>query len=93
MTRRHFLQTAASTILSMGFGGLFSSPGAEAHTHDVRHLRQIVTRDPGRTHMIQWDSPRLLTSARVEVRRTGAHAQTDIYFPAYTYFAMDGSVQ
>lgn len=93
MTRRHFLQTAASTILSMGFGGLFSSPGAEAHTHDVRHLRQIVTRDPGRTCMIQWDSPRLLTGARVEVRRTGAYAQTDIYFPAYTYFAMDGSVQ
>lgn len=92
MTRRHFLQTAASTILTMGFGGLFPSRSASAHTHDVRHLRQIVTHTPRRTRMIQWDSPRPLADVRIEV--CGADApHTDTYFPAYTYFTMDGTEQ
>ncbi len=93
MTRRHFLQTAAHTILTMGFGGLFPSGSAAAHTHNIRHLRQIVTHTPRRTRMIQWDSPHLLPDARVEVRGTGSHERPHVYTPAYTALVMDEQEQ
>lgn len=93
MTRRHFLQTAASAFLTMGLGGLFSSRSAQAHTREIRRLRQIVTRDPRATRMIQWDSENLLADARVEVRPSGAHAHIDIYMPSHTYFDIDNAPQ
>lgn len=91
MTRRSFLQTAMSAILSMGFGGLFSSRSAAAATENIRHLRQIVTTQPMQTRMITWDSPQLLQDVRVEVSR--ADGKTDAYAPAYRYLAMDGETQ
>ena len=84
MTRRHFLQTAASAVLSMGLGGLFSSHHAEAHMHEIKYLRQIVTHDPQTTRMIQWDSESLLPDVRVEVRPSGTHTHVDIYIPILT---------
>ena len=91
MTRRSFLQTAMSTIFTMGFGGLFSSRSAHAGADSIRHLRQIVTAHPARTRMIQWDSPQLLQDVRVEVSR--ADGKTDAYAPAYRYLMMDGEIQ
>ena len=94
MTRRAFLQTAVDTILAMGFGSLFSSPPASAAADHVRHLRQIVTAQPERTRMIQWDSPELLQNVRVELChdiKTGS--ADEIFSPAYRYFAMDGEAQ
>ena len=91
MTRRSFLQTAMSTILSMGFGGLFSSHHAAAAAENIRHLRQIVTEQPDRTRMIAWDSPQLLQDVRVEVSRAGG--KTDTYAPSYRYLMMDDEVQ
>ena len=91
MTRRSFLQTAMSTIFTMGFGGLFSSRSAHADADSIRHLRQIVTAHPARTRMIQWDSPQLLQDVRVEVSR--ADGKTDAYAPAYRYLMMDGEIQ
>ena len=90
MTRRSFLQTAMSTILTMGLGGLFSSRAAAA-ADNIRHLRQIVTTQPMQTRMIAWDSPQLLQDVRVEVSR--ADGKTDAYAPAYRYLAMDGETQ
>ncbi|ANR71636.1 metallophosphoesterase [Selenomonas sp. oral taxon 126] len=91
MTRRSFLQTAMSAILTMGFGGLFSSRSAAAAAENIRHLRQIVTTQPMQTRMIAWDSPQLLQDVRVEVSR--ADGKTDAYAPAYRYLAMDGETQ
>ena len=93
MTRRHFLQTAASAVLSMGLGGLFSSHHVEAHMHEIKYLRQIVTHDPQTTRMIQWDSESLLPDVRVEVRPSGTHTHVDIYIPSYTYFDIDDAPQ
>ena len=93
MTRRHFLQTAASAVLSMGLGGLFSSHHAAAYTHEIKYLRQIVTHDPQTTRMIQWDSESLLPDVRVEVRSAGMHTHADIYIPSYTYFDIDDTAQ
>ena len=91
MTRRTFLQTAAKTILTMGFGGLFSSRSAHAAADGIHHLRQIVTANPARTRMIQWDSPQLLQNVRVELR--SPHKQVESLIPAYTYLSMDDEVQ
>ena len=91
MTRRSFLQTAMSTILSMGFGGLFSSRSAAAAAENILHLRQIVTAQPEKTVMIQWDSPQLLQNVRVELR--SPHKQVESLIPAYTYLSMDDEVQ
>ena len=90
MTRRSFLQTAAKAILTMGFGGLFSSRSAHAATNGIYHLRQIVTACPELTRMIQWDSLQLLQNVRVEVH---ANEQTTQHIPAYRYFAMDDEAQ
>ena len=91
MTRRSFLQTAMSSILSMGFGGLFSSRPAAAAAENIRHLRQIVTAQPDRTRMIAWDSPQLLENVCVELRRADGKAEQ--YVPAYRYLSMDGETQ
>ena len=91
MTRRSFLQTAMSAILSMGFGGLFSSRPAAAAAENIRHLRQIVTAQPMQTRMIAWDSPHLLQDVRIEVSRAGG--KTDAYAPTYRYLMMDDEVQ
>ena len=91
MTRRSFLQTAMSTILSMGFGGLFSSRSAAAAAENILHLRQIVTAQPEKTVMIQWDSPQLLQNVHVEVSRVGG--KTEQYAPVYRYLSMDGETQ
>ena len=91
MTRRSFLQTAMSAILSMGFGGLFSSRPASAAAENIRHLRQIVTAQPMQTRMIAWDSPHLLQDVRIEVSRAGG--KTDAYAPAYRYLMMDDEGQ
>ena len=91
MTRRTFLQTAAKTILTMGFGGLFSSRSAHAAADGIHHLRQIVTANPARTRMIQWDSPQLLQNVRVELR--SPRKQVESLIPAYTYLSMDDEVQ
>ena len=91
MTRRSFLQTAMSAILSMGFGGLFSSRPAAAAAENIRHLRQIVTAQPMQTRMIAWDSPHLLQYVRIEVSRAGG--KTDAYAPTYRYLMMDDEVQ
>ena len=91
MTRRTFLQAAAKTILTMGFGGLFSSRSAHAAADGIHHLRQIVTANPARTRMIQWDSPQLLQNVRVELR--SPHKQVESLIPAYTYLSMDDEVQ
>lgn len=90
MTRRLFLQTAMSSILTMGFGGLFSSHVAAAD--GIHHLRQIITAQPARTRMIQWDSPQLLEHVRIELRQ-GANGPIEHFTPAYTYFAMDDEEQ
>ncbi|WP_106627043.1 metallophosphoesterase family protein [Selenomonas massiliensis] len=91
MTRRTFLQTAAKTILTMGFGGLFSSRSAHAATDGIQHLRQIVTAQPARTRMIQWDSPQVLENVCVELR--DVRGQVERRIPAYTYLSMDDEVQ
>lgn len=91
MTRRSFLQTAMSAILSMGFGGLFSSRPAAAAAENIRHLRQIVTAQPMQTRMIVWNSPHLLQDVRIEVSRAGG--KTDAYAPTYRYLMMDNEVQ
>ena len=91
MTRRSFLQNAAKTILTMGIGGFFSSH-ASAGSHGIQHLRQIITANPAHTRMIQWDSPHLRDTARVELRH-GETGAADCFYPAYTYFAMDGEAQ
>ncbi len=91
MTRRSFLQTAAKTIFTMSFGGLFSSRSAHAAADGIHHLRQIVTANPARTRMIQWDSPQLLQNVRVELR--SPHKQVESLIPAYTYLSMDDEVQ
>ena len=91
MTRRSFLQTAMSAILSMGFGGLFSSRSAAAAAENIRHLRQIVTTQPMQTRMIAWDSPQLLENVYVELRHADGKAEQ--YVPAYRYLAMDGETQ
>ena len=91
MTRRSFLQAAAKTIFTMSFGGLFSSRSAHAAADDIHHLRQIVTANPARTRMIQWDSPQLLQNVRVELR--SPHKQVESLIPAYTYLSMDDEVQ
>ena len=91
MTRRSFLQAAAKTIFTMGFGGLFSSRSAHAAADGIHHLRQIVTANPARTRMIQWDSPQLLQNVRVELR--SPHKQVESLIPAYTYLSMDDEVQ
>ena len=90
MTRRSFLQTAISSILTMGLGGLFV-PHAAAGAKDIRHLRQIVTAQPAKTRMIQWDSPQQLENVRIEQRDSRGHI--DRRTPAYTYLSMDGEVQ
>jgi hypothetical protein len=90
MTRRTFLQSAAKTILTMGFGGLFSSRSASAAV-GIRHLRQTVTAHPAKTRMIQWDSPQLLGKTCVELRNM--RGEVTQFIPAYTYLAMDGEVQ
>ena len=91
MTRRSFLQAAAKTIFTMSFGGLFSSRSAHAAADGIHHLRQIVTANPARTRMIQWDSPQLLQNVRVELR--SPHKQVESLIPAYTYLSMDDEVQ
>lgn len=91
MTRRSFLQAAAKTIFTMSFGGLFSSRSAHAAADGIHHLRQIVTANPARTRMIQWDSPQLLQKVRVELR--SPHKQVESLIPAYTYLSMDDEVQ
>lgn len=91
MTRRSFLQTAMSTILTMGFGGLLSSRSAAAAAENIRHLRQIVTTQPMQTRMIAWDSPQLLENVYVELRHADGKAEQ--YVPAYRYLAMDGETQ
>ena len=91
MTRRTFLQAAAKTIFTMSFGGLFSSRSAHAAADGIHHLRQIVTANPARTRMIQWDSPQLLQNVRVELR--SPHKQVESLIPAYTYLSMDDEVQ
>ena len=91
MTRRSFLQTAMSAILSMGFGGLFSSRSAAAAAENIRHLRQIVTTQPMQTRMIAWDSPQLLENVCVELRRADGKAEQ--YIPTYRYLSMDDEVQ
>ena len=90
MTRRSFLQSAAKTILTMGFGGLFAPRSAFA-ADGIQHLRQIVTVHPAKTRMIQWDSPQQLENVRVELRDSTGHIDRTI--PAYTYLAMDDEVQ
>ena len=90
MTRRHFLQTALQSILTMGLGGLFSSRAAAA-ADGIRHLRQIITAQPSSTRMIQWDSPQLLQNVRVEVHAN--EQTTQHHIPAYRYFAMDDEAQ
>ena len=91
MTRRSFLQAAAKTIFTMSFGGLFSSRSAHAAADGIHHLRQIVTANPARTRMIQWDSPQLLQNVHVELR--SPHKQVESLIPAYTYLSMDDEVQ
>ena len=90
MTRRSFLQTAISSILTMGLGGLFV-PHAAAGAKNIRHLRQIVTAQPAKTRMIQWDSPQQLENVRIEQRDSRGHI--DHRTPAYTYLSMDDEVQ
>ena len=92
MTRRFFLQAAANTILTMGFGGLFSSRYYAAAARVVRHLRQTVTAAPRLTRMIQWDSPYLPAEVSIEVRRRTA-GRTERISPSYTYLDMDGETQ
>ena len=91
MTRRSFLQAAAKTIFTMSLGGLFSSRSAHAAADGIHHLRQIVTANPARTRMIQWDSPQLLQNVRVELR--SPHKQVESLIPAYTYLSMDDEIQ
>ena len=90
MTRRSFLQTAISSILTMGLGGLFV-PHAAAGAKDIRHLRQIVTAQPAKMRMIQWDSPQQLENVRIEQR--DSQGRIDRRTPAYTYLSMDDEVQ
>ena len=87
MTRRHFLQTALQSILTMGLGGLFSSRAAAA-ADDIRHLRQIITAQPSSTRMIQWDAPTLLHDAHVELR-SGRDGHITAFVPSYTHFTID----
>ena len=87
MTRRHFLQTALQSILTMGLGGLFSSRAAAA-ADGIRHLRQIITAQPSSTRMIQWDAPTLLHGAHVELR-SGRDGHITAFVPSYTHFTID----
>lgn len=87
MTRRHFLQTALQSILTMGLGGLFSSRAAAA-ADGIRHLRQIITAQPSSTRMIQWDAPTLLHDAHVELR-SGRDGHITAFVPSYTHFTID----
>ena len=87
MTRRHFLQTALQSILTMGLGGLFSSRAAAA-ADSIRHLRQIITAQPSSTRMIQWDASTLLRGAHVELR-SGRDGHITAFVPSYTHFTID----
>ena len=87
MTRRHFLQTALQSILTMGLGGLFSSR-ASAAADGIRHLRQIITAQPSSTRMIQWDASTLLRGAHVELR-SGRDGHITAFVPSYTHFTID----
>ena len=87
MTRRHFLQTALQSILTMGLGGLFSSRAAAA-ADGIRHLRQIITAQPSSTRMIQWDASTLLRGAHVELR-SGRDGHITVFVPSYTHFTID----
>ena len=91
MTRRHFLQTALQSILTMGLGGLFSSRAAAA-ADSIRHLRQIITAQPSSTRMIQWDAPTLLHGAHVELR-SGRDGHITAFVPSYTHFTIDDTKQ
>ena len=91
MTRRHFLQTALQSILTMGLGGLFSSRAAAA-ADGIRHLRQIITAQPSSTRMIQWDAPTLLHGAHVELR-SGRDGHITAFVPSYTHFTIDDTEQ
>ena len=91
MTRRHFLQTALQSILTMGLGGLFSSRAAAA-ADGIRHLRQIITAQPSSTRMIQWDAPTLLRGAHVELR-SGRDGHITAFVPSYTHFTIDDTEQ
>ena len=91
MTRRHFLQTALQSILTMGLGGLFSSRAAAA-PDGIRHLRQIITAQPSSTSMIQWDASTLLRGAHVELR-SGRDGHITAFVPSYTHFTIDDTEQ
>ena len=91
MTRRHFLQTALQSILTMGLGGLFSSRAAAA-ADGIRHLRQIITAQPSSTRMIQWDASTLLRGAHVELR-SGRDGHSTAFVPSYTHFTIDDTEQ
>ena len=91
MTRRHFLQTALQSILTMGLGGLFSSRAAAA-ADGIRHLRQIITAQPSSTRMIQWDASTLLRGAHVELR-SGRDGHITAFVPSYTHFTIDDTEQ
>ena len=91
MTRRHFLQTALQSILTIGLGGLFSSRAAAA-ADGIRHLRQIITAQPSSTRMIQWDAPILLHGAHVELR-SGRDGHITAFVPSYTHFTIDDTEQ
>lgn len=91
MTRRHFLQTALQSILTMGLGGLFSSRAAAA-ADGIRHLRQTITAQPSSTRMIQWDAPTLLHGAHVELR-SGRDGHITAFVPSYTHFTIDDTEQ
>ena len=91
MTRRHFLQTALQSILTMGLGGLFSSRAAAA-ADGIRHLRQIITAQPSSTRMIQWDASTLLRGAHVELR-SGRDGHITAFAPSYTHFTIDDTEQ
>ena len=91
MTRRHFLQTALQSILTMGLGGLFSSRAAAA-ADGIRHLRQIITAQPSSTRVIQWDASTLLRGAHVELR-SGRDGHITAFVPSYTHFTIDDTEQ
>ncbi|WP_315004460.1 metallophosphoesterase [uncultured Selenomonas sp.] len=91
MTRRHFLQTALQSILTMGLGGLFSSRAAAA-ADGIRHLRQIITAQPSSTRMIQWDASTLLRGVHVELR-SGRDGHSTAFVPSYTHFTIDDTEQ
>ena len=94
MTRRSFLQTAMNAILTMGIGSLFSSRTAGAVSNDIHHLRQVITKNPNQTRIIQWDSPHLLQDICVELRHAGEQqGRTELFSPAYASLARDEEAQ